>query len=80
MGCNVIDPDADDVVTLTLTGTHADLFSIADLDNCQLSLISEFDLDNGAVSPTTLTLTATDKQGETAEATVVVTVEEVGHS
>ena len=79
LGCNVIDPDIDDVVTLTLSGPYADLFTIADRDNCQLTLISEFDLDKAAASPATLTMTATDRLGETAEATVTVTIELVGY-
>ncbi|XP_076456753.1 protocadherin Fat 1-like [Babylonia areolata] len=76
-GCHVIDPDEDDEVTLTLKGKYADLFSIADPDSCQLTLNSEYDLDEGAPDEVNLTLIASDKQGKKAEASITVLIEPV---
>ncbi|XP_070209688.1 cadherin-87A-like [Littorina saxatilis] len=77
LGCRAQDPDEKDSVTLTLSGLNANLFRISNDGKCELTLISEFDLDNGLMTPATLTLVATDNHGEKNEATVIVTIVEV---
>ena len=71
------DPDTGDSVSLTLLGYDAGRFTIADLDNTQMTLVSEVDLDTGRGATLTLTLRATDSGGLTADATVYVTINEV---
>nr|KAG5693604.1 hypothetical protein BaRGS_014624 [Batillaria attramentaria] len=74
IGCQIRDPDEDDEVTYGVSGPNSDLFAI---ENCVMTLASEYDLDSGLANPVTFELTGTDKLGEVATASLIVTITEI---